>query len=470
MPTPSFFDTVNAYFEKAAALTSYPRGLLDQIKVCNSVYAFQFPLRRPGGQLEVLSGWRVQHSHHRLPVKGGIRYAPEVNEDEVKALAALMTYKCAIVDVPFGGAKGGVRIDTKKYTVEELEQVTRRYTAELIKKNFIGPGTDVPAPDYGTSAREMAWIADTYQAFHPGQIDALGCVTGKPVSQSGIRGRVEATGRGVYYGLRQACDDADDMKALGLSRGLDGKRVIVQGLGNVGYYTAKFCQEGGAVIVALAERDGAIVRPEGLDVEAVARHHRETGSIRDFPGAQTLTPTTLALELDCDILIPAALENQIRADNAPRIRAKIVAEAANGPTTADAEEILLDRGVLILPDVYLNAGGVTVSYFEWVKNLSHVRFGRLDKRYEEASFDRLLRAVEQNTGRSIGEAERRLIVQGPEEIDLVNSGLEETMVGAHQQIRELARRDPRIPDLRTAAFLNALNKIAISYQEMGIFP
>ena len=470
MPAQGFFDTVNSYFERAAALTDYPRGLLDQIKVCNSVYAFQFPLRRPGGALEVISGWRAQHSHHRLPVKGGIRFAPEVDEDEVKALAALMTYKCAIVDVPFGGAKGGVRIDTKKYTVEELEQVTRRYTAELIKKNFIGPGVDVPAPDYGTGAREMAWIADTYQAFNPGQIDALACVTGKPVSQSGIRGRTEATGRGVYYGLREACDDADDMKALGLSRGLDGKRVVVQGLGNVGYHSAKFCQEGGAVIVAVAERDVAIVRPEGLDVDAVARHLRETRSIRDFPGARTLTPSGLALELDCDILIPAALENQITADNAPRIRARIVAEAANGPTTAEAEKILLERRVMIIPDVYLNAGGVTVSYFEWVKNLSHVRFGRLAKRYEEASFDRLLRAVERNTGMAFGDADRHAIAHGPDEIDLVNSGLEETMIGAHQQIRALARRDPRITDLRTAAFLSAVTKVATSYQEMGIFP
>ena len=469
MSAPSFFDTVNTYFEKAAALTDYPRGLLDQIKVCNSVYAFQFPVRR-AGTLEVVSGWRVQHSHHRLPVKGGIRFAPEVNEDEVKALAALMTYKCAIVDVPFGGAKGGVRIDTKRFTVEELEHVTRRYTAELVKKNFIGPGIDVPAPDYGTGSREMAWIADTYQALNPGQIDALACVTGKPISQSGVHGRVEATGRGVYYGLREACDDADDMKALGLSRGLDGKRVVVQGLGNVGYHSAKFCQEAGAVIVAVAERDGAVVRPEGLDVDAVWRHLHATGSIRDFAGAQTLVPSHLALELDCDVLIPAALENQITADNAPRIRAKIVAEAANGPTTADAEKILLDRGVLIIPDIYLNAGGVTVSYFEWVKNLSHVRFGRLAKRYEEASFDRIVRAIERNTGKSFAEADRRTIVHGPDEIDLVNSGLEETMIGAHQQIRDLTRRDPRIHDLRTAAFLSALNKVATSYLEMGIFP
>ena len=466
---PSFFETVNIYFEKAAALTDYPRGLLDQIKVCNSVYAFQFPVRTRRGH-EVISGWRVQHSQHRLPVKGGIRFAPEVNEDEIKALAALMTYKCAVVDVPFGGAKGGVKIDTKQYSVEELERTTRRYTAELIKKSFIGPGVDVPAPDYGTGPREMAWIYDTYSAFYPGAIDALACVTGKPVTQGGIRGRVEATGRGIYFGLREVLSQGEEMKALGLSRGLEGKRVIVQGLGNVGYHAAKFCQEGGCLLVALAERDGSIHSPKGLDVEAVVRHQKETGSILNFPGATNLASPGAALELDCDILIPAALENQITGQNAPRIRAKIIAEGANGPTTAEAETILRDRGVMIIPDVYLNAGGVTVSYFEWVKNLSHVRFGRVGKRFEEAAFDRMLTAIEKATGRLFSDGERRRIAHGADEIDLVNSGLEETMIGAYHQIRELQKRDRRVLDLRTAAFLNALNKIATSYMELGIFP
>jgi glutamate dehydrogenase (NAD(P)+) len=323
---PSFFETVNLYFERAAALTDYPRGLLDQIKACNSVYAFQFPVRTRRGY-EVISGWRAQHSHNRLPVKGGIRYAAEVNEDEIKALAALMTYKCAIVDVPFGGAKGGIRIDAKQYDAEEMERITRRYTAELIKKNFIGPGVDVPAPDYGTGPREMAWIADTYSAFNPGQIDALACVTGKPVTQGGVWGRVEATGRGVYFGLREACADADDMKALGLSTGLEGKRIVVQGFGNVGYHSARFCQEGGAVIVAVAERDGTIYRESGLDVAAVQKQLHEKGSILGFPGARDL-PTAEGLELDCDVLIPAALESQITAANAPRIRARIVVDTA----------------------------------------------------------------------------------------------------------------------------------------------
>jgi len=465
----SFFETVNVYFEKAAALTEYPRGLLDLIKAPNASYSVQFPVRTAKGY-EVFQGWRIEHSHHRVPVKGGVRYAPTVDEDEVTALAALMTYKCAIVDVPFGGAKGGVKIDTKQYSAEDLEKITRRYTAELIKKNFMGPGVDVPAPDYGTGPREMAWMADTYGAFYPAAVDQLACVTGKPVTQGGIRGRVEATGRGVYYGLREACGDVDDMKRLGLERGLEGKRVVVQGLGNVGYHTACFCQEAGCVIIALAERDGAIHRPEGLDVEAVVKHQKATGSILNFPGAKNLTPTQRALELECDILIPAALENQLTAENAPRIRTKILAEAANGPTTAEAEKILLDRGVYVIPDVYLNAGGVTVSYFEWIKNLSHVRFGRVAKRFEEASHNRMVSAIEKATGRLFSDEERRRIAHGPSEIDLVNSGLEETMIDAYQQIRELARRDSRITDLRTAAFLSALNKVATSYLELGIFP
>jgi glutamate dehydrogenase (NAD(P)+) len=467
---PSFFETVNIYFEKAAALCDYPRGLLDQIKVPNAVYAVQFPIRRERGEYEVVSGWRVQHSHHRTPVKGGIRYAPEVNEDEVKALAALMTYKCAIVDVPFGGAKGGVAIDTKKYTADELEQVTRRYTAELIKKNFIGPGVDVPAPDYGTGAREMAWIADTYMAFHPGHIDNLACVTGKPVTQGGIRGRTEATGRGIYFGLREAAMQTEDMKRLGLTPGLAGKRVVVQGLGNVGYHAAKFCEAAGCVIIAIAERNGAVYRAQGLDVDAVAGQLKESGSILNFPGAENLQPTQAALALDCDILIPAALENQITAENAPRIKAKIIAEAANGPTTAEAERILLQKGVLIIPDVYLNAGGVTVSYFEWVKNLSHVRFGRVGKRFEEAAFNRVVNAIERSTGRSFPEDERRAIVHGADEVDLVNSGLEETMIGAYHQIYDIWKTDARVPDLRTAAFLSAVRKVATSYLELGVFP
>ena len=465
----SFFDNVSIYFDQAASFTQYPKGLLDQINVCNSVYSFKFPVRTSRGY-EVVSGWRAQHSHHKLPVKGGIRYSDDANEDEVKALAALMTYKCAVMDVPFGGAKGAVKINPKNYTVTELEQITRRYTSELIKKNFIGPGVDVPAPDYGTGQREMSWIVDTYSAFHPGQIDALACVTGKPVSQGGVRGRLEATGRGIFFGLREVCSHSEDMKEVGLEKGLEGKRIVVQGLGNVGYNAAKFCQQGGAVIIALAEYEGAIYNANGLDVDAVMKHRKEAGSLLDFPGATNLNSREEALELDCDILIPAALENQITEENAGRVRARILAEAANGPTTAAAAEILRRKGVLIIPDIYLNAGGVTVSYFEWLKNLSHVRFGRMGKRFDQTSSENLLRVVEESTGRRLSDAERKRVARGADEIDLVNSGLEESMAFAYNQIREVWKADSRIPSLRTAAFISAINKIALCYSELGIFP
>ena len=466
----SFFETVEAFFDRAAAFTRHPPGLLAQIRACNGVYRCAFPLKRDDGRLEIVEAYRVEHSHHRLPCKGGIRYSEMVNEDEVMALAALMTYKCAVVDVPFGGAKGGVKIEPRKYSVDELERVTRRYTAELARRNLIGPGIDVPAPDYGTGAREMSWIADTYNAFNPGQIDALACVTGKPIGEGGVRGRTEATGRGVYFGLRQAMEHVDDMRALGLTPGLRGKRVIVQGLGNVGYHSAKFLQEGGAVIVAIAEWDAAIHNRDGLDVDAVQKHRRESGSVTGFPGAAELPRTADALEYDADILVPAALENQVTEANAPRVKARIIAEGANGPLTFEADQILARRGVLVIPDVYLNAGGVTVSYFEWLKNLNHVRFGRLGKRFEEASNRAIVDAMERLSGTTLTREERATIARGADEIDLVNSGLEETMVTAYDAIREARLATPGIPDLRTAAFKLAIDKVATSYFERGIFP
>jgi glutamate dehydrogenase (NAD(P)+) len=465
----AFLSTVDRYFQNAASFVEHPQGLLDQIKECNSVYHFKFPVRTESGY-DVVWAWRVEHSHHKLPVKGGIRFAEEADEDEVKALATLMTYKCALVDVPFGGAKGAIAINPKKYSVEQLERITRRYTAELIKKNFIGPGIDVPAPDYGTGPREMAWIADTYMAYHPGQIDVMGCVTGKPVTQGGIRGRKEATGRGIYFGIKEACSIKEDMAKLGLETGIEGKRVVVQGMGNVGYYAAKFFQEAGARLVALAEYEGAIYDERGLDIDKVFNHRKDTRSILNYPGAKNFTNSKEALEIPCDILIPAALENQITAENAPRIQAKIIAEGANGPTTFEADRILVEKNVMIVPDIYLNAGGVTVSYFEWLKNLSHVRFGRMGKRFDEMAAHRLLSAIERTTGERISEEEKRNIAKGADEEDLVNSGLEETMISAYQQIRDVKRNTKGCPDLSTAAFVNAINKIAVSYMELGIFP
>lgn len=461
--------SVDNYFDRAARFARVAPDLLLQVKACNSVYRFQFPVRQRDGRITVVHAWRVQHSHHRLPVKGGIRYSPDVNEDEVMGLAALMTYKCAVVDVPFGGAKGGVQVDPRALDAEQLERITRRYTAELVKKNFIGPGIDVPAPDYGTGEREMSWIADTYAALNPGQLDAFACVTGKPTTQNGIHGRREATGRGLFFAVREACAQTDDMKALGLTPGLAGKRIIVQGLGNVGFHAAKFCREGGALLVAIAEREGAIYHADGLDEGEVLRHRQATGSILDYPGALNLA-TAAALELDCDILIPAALENQITEDNAARIKARIVLEGANGPTTPQGEAILLQKGVLIIPDLYANAGGVTVSYFEWLKNLAHIKFGRLEKRNAQASARRMLQAVEQASGTQFTDAQRSALMPGLDEETIVNSGLEETMVNAYHELLATRRRDPSIPDLRTAAFVNAIEKVARAYLELGIFP
>src|SRR5690606_35982019 len=377
-------------------------------------------------------------------------------------------YKCALVDVPFGGAKGLVKIEKSKYSRAEIERITRRYTYELFARNGIGPSVDVPAPDYGTGPQEMAWIVDTYMALAPTQLDAAGCVTGKPLSLGGVRGRVEATGRGVYYGIREVCSRADDMRLLGLDPGIEGKTVVIQGIGNVGYHAARFLEEAGAIIVGIAEREGAIFSDRGLVLEDVVAHRAETGSILDFPGAKNLPDRSAALELECDILVPAALENQITAANADRIRAKIVAEAANGPVTADASETLLARGCLLIPDLYLNAGGVIVSYFEWVKNLSHVRFGRMGKRYEQASFGRILRAVEDLTERRFDGATLEALTVGAGELELVNSGLEETMINAYAEIRELSQRHKT--DLRSAAYINSIEKIARVYLERGIFP
>jgi len=461
-----FFEQVNQNFDRAAAYVDLPKGILNQIKTCNSVYHVTFPLERDNGEVVTIHAWRAEHSQHRTPTKGGIRYSALVNEDEVTALAALMTYKCAVVDVPFGGAKGGIKIERSDYSRHELERITRRYTYELWQKNFIGPGIDVPAPDYGTGEQEMAWIADTYSSLAP-SIDAMACVTGKPVHQAGIRGRAEATGRGVFFGIREACAMVDDMKKLGLQPGIEGKRVAVQGLGKVGYHAAKNFQEAGALLTCLIEYEGAIYSAKGLDLDRVVAHRTETGSILDFPGAQNMD-SRAALEVECDILIPAALENQITAENAPRISAKIIGEGANGPTSPEAHDIIKNRGALIIPDNYLNAGGVTVSYFEWLKNLSHVRFGRMDRRFEENAFRKIVEGVESLVGRKLTDVQYKSIVHGADERDIVDSGLEDTMVTAYNEIKEI--RDRHGIDLRSAAFVSAIEKIGRAYSQLGIFP
>ncbi|KAA2241454.1 Glu/Leu/Phe/Val dehydrogenase [Chitinophaga agrisoli] len=465
----NFFESVERSFDNAAQFTKWEKGILEQIKACNAVYRIKFPVR-VGNQIEVIEAYRVQHSHHKLPCKGGIRFSEGVNQDEVMALAALMTYKCAIVNVPFGGAKGGIKINPRNYTPFQLENITRRYTAELVKKNFIGPGVDVPAPDYGTGEREMSWILDTYMSLRPGEIDGYGCVTGKPVSQGGVRGRKEATGMGVFYGLRELCNIKEDMQKLGLEPGLEGKKVIVQGMGNVGYHAAKYFHEAGAIIVCLIEWDGAVYNEKGLDPEAVMKHRNETGSLVNYPGGTSLKKNTDGLEMECDILIPAALENVIHKDNAPNIKAKIIGEAANGPITPEADAILNKKGVIVVPDMFLNAGGVTVSYFEWLKNLSHVRYGRLGKRFDENMNIHILSTIEDLTGKKVSDKERKFIAHGADEVDLVYSGLEETMHAALHEVREIMVTNSKIHDMRTAAYVCAIDKVGAAYEQLGIFP
>lgn len=464
----SFLDSVNRMVDRAFGAMDLPPGLPEQIKATNSIYRVQFPVEIRG-RLQVFTGWRAVHSEHRLPAKGGIRYSTMVNRDEIEALAALMSYKCAIVDVPFGGSKGGLVIDPSQYQEDELEAITRRFAYELAKRGLISPSENVPAPDIGTGEREMAWIADVYRMDFPQDINAVACVTGKPVTQGGIAGRTEATGRGIQYALREFFRHPDDVKETGLEGTLADKRVVVQGLGNVGYHAAKFLQEeDGARIVAIAEHDGALRSEKGLDVENVREYMRHTGGIANYGNGDFLEDSAQALELDCDILIPAALENQIHAGNADRVKARLIAEAANGPVSFDADQILHKNGKVVLPDAFMNAGGVTVSYFEWVKNVSHIRFGRLDRRIEEARGRHVVQLVEQMTGKPVPEELAAPLLAGASELDVVRSGLDDTMRLAYNQIREIRRGRQNVPDYRTAAYVSALGKIATAYLEYGI--
>jgi glutamate dehydrogenase (NAD(P)+) len=455
-------------FDRAVGFIDVPPGLAEQIKQCNSIYQVRFPVRIRG-EYKVFRGWRATHSEHKLPAKGGIRYSAAVDQDEVEALAALMTYKCAVVDVPFGGSKGGLCIDPREYSELELELITRRFARELAKKGYISPGLNVPAPDMGTGPREMAWIADTYQTLYPSDIDAAACVTGKPREAGGIVGRHEATGRGVQYALREFFRHREDVECAGLDGSLDGKRIVVQGLGNVGYHAAKFLQEeDGARIIGIIERDGAVENEEGLVIEDVHAHIRESGGVKEFSGARYITDGRLLLEADCDILIPAALDSQITLENAGRIQAKLVAEAANGPVSFGADEALRSAGKVIIPDLYLNAGGVTVSYFEWIKNLSHIRFGRMDRRMDEMRGELIIDLLESMTDQKVPRDLSRTIRRGAGELDLVRSGLDDTMRTAYQEMREVWHARDGVPDLRTAAYVLAIEKIARYYEGFAV--
>ena len=467
----SFRESVNLSCDLAMATLDIPEGMAKYIRNVSNVYQVRFPVKIKGN-IETFIGWRAVHSNHKLPVKGGIRFAANVNQDEVEALAALMSYKCALVDVPFGGSKGGLLIDPRNYERDEMERITRRFAFELIQKDYIGAATNVPAPDMGTGQREMAWIVSTYAAHRPNDINHMGCVTGKPVSMGGIRGRVEATGRGVVCGLREFFRHPEDVKLANLEgNSLKGKKIIIQGLGNVGYHTASILQkEDDAKIIAILEWDGALVDSNGLDVEDVYKYKCDNkGRVKGYPKAKYIEESNSVLEMACDILIPAAMEAVINQSNAAKIQAKLIGEAANGPVTFAAEAILQEKEVVIIPDSYLNAGGVTVSYFEWIKNLSHIRFGRMNKRWEEDRSQLVIQAIEK-TGSKVPQDLVEKLSQGADEVALVRSGLDDTMRKAFQDIRERYWSNDKISSYRTAAMAIAIEKIHTSYATMGIYP
>ncbi|MFT5136068.1 MAG: glutamate dehydrogenase (NAD(P)+) [Arenicella sp.] len=464
--TETFLQSVEKTFDQAAELVGINPGLRHKIKVANSTYTVRFGVRLRG-ELFTFTGYRSVHSEHMEPVKGGIRYSPYADQDEVEALAALMTYKCALVEAPFGGSKGALVIDPNEWEVDELEKITRRFTQELAKRHLISQAQNVPAPDMGTGEREMAWMADEFKRLNPDDLNPWACVTGKPVNKGGIRGRVEATGRGVQYGLQEFFRHPRDVEIAKMSGTLEGKNIIVQGLGNVGYHAAKFLsEEDKSIITCVIERDGAVVDSSGINIEELKAHITVNGGVKGYPGYTEDSAACLAL--DCDIMIPAAMEGVITKHNADQVKARLIIEAANGPITFTADEMLRDRGCVIIPDLYANAGGVTVSYFEWVKNIGHIRFGRLQRRQEERKTNMMVKAIEEMVGKPFPVDVLEEIVAGATELDLVRSGLDDTMRQGYQVISEKWHSDDRIPDLRIAAMMISLERIVDSYKSLGI--
>ena len=461
-----FRESVELMFNRAASYMEISDKLIEKIRVCNATYIVRFGVKLRG-DVHTFTGYRSVHSEHKEPVKGGIRYSLGVNQDEVEALAALMTYKCALVDVPFGGSKGGLCINPKDWTEEELERITRRFTFELARRDLIHPSLNVPAPDMGTGEREMAWMVDEYRRLNNDNMDAVACVTGKPVHLGGIMGRVEATGRGVQYALQEFFRHSEDVKAAKMRGELKGKKIVIQGLGNVGYHAALFLSlEDKAKIITVIERGGVIRNGDGIDIEALKAHMVSGAPLEEFKGGEVRQDGN-ALFDKCDILIPAALESVINVDNAHNIKTKLIIEAANGPVTAKADKILRDRGIIIIPDMFANAGGVTVSYFEWVKNINQIRFGRLQRRYEEGRNRALIEALEKQ-GMKFSRGFKTEFLDGADELDLVRAGLDDTMRLAYRSIRDTLREKPELEDMRTAAFYTAINDIALHYRSIGL--
>jgi len=462
---PEFLEMVKTFFNNACkTLPEIPVYYVEVVKHCKSVVSFNFPLVRDNGSIESISGYRAHHSTHILPVKGGCRFSSHVDIDETQALATLMTLKCAVHNIPYGGAKGGVKVDPAKYSDRELLRITRRYTLELAKKNFIGPGIDVHAPDMGTNQWTMDCMKSTYtNLYGERDINAIGCVTGKSVNQGGIEGRSEGTGLGVFYGIREVCGNEDLCKSVGLTTGLKDKTFIVQGFGNVGYWSSVFLAGEGAKLIGVVEFNSAVYNPDGMDPVELNKYKMVHKTLHGFPGAKESIDedTSAFMEKQCDILIPAAVERSININNAPKLNCKIIAEAANGPTTAMAEEIIEKRNILIIPDLVLNAGGVTVSYFEWLKNLEHKQLGLLIRRFEHKSkidlYDLLSVCYDKD------EVEK---LKGPGERDLVYSGLEEIMCNTMAEV--ISKSFQKKVSLRMAAYGIAINRVYLTYERTGI--
>ena len=464
---PTFKENVDSFVGKVSKTLNLSEDVMFHIRSTHSVLQVNFGIKIKG-KIENFTGWRAVHSEHRLPSKGGIRFSNDVNQDETEALAALMTYKCAVADIPFGGSKGGLKIDPKQYTIDELRTITKTYAEQIIKKGFLSPATHVPAPDIGTSEREMVWIMDAYKNLHPEDINYLACVTGKPIDYGGIRGRSEATGRGVEECIREYFRHPELLKKSNLKTKLSDNRIVIQGFGKVGCSLAlQLFERDQAKIIAIGEYNGYLYNEKGIDIIKLNEYFKKNRSFNNFDGATFNTKPKEVLTLDCDILIPAAMESVINRDNVNDIKTTLIFEAANGPVTYNADEILFKKGIDVLPDIYVNCGGVVVSYFEWIKNISHIRFGRLQRRYEENKMEDLIAVIETMTGKSVNAKYKTNIIHGAQEIDLVHSGLEDVMRETFKNILE-AKNKFQDQSFRTAAYSIALGKLNKHHSDMGI--
>ena len=460
-----FIKSVSKMFDNAIKVLDVEKGLANQIKSCNSTHTIRFGVKLSGG-IKVFTGWRAVHSEHLEPVKGGIRYSPAVSSTEVEAMAMLMTFKNAVIDVPFGGSKGGLKINPNKYSEEDLEKITRRFTEELVKRGLISPSLNVPAPDMGTGKKEMAWIADEYKRLNPHDINAYACVTGKPENMGGVDGRTEATGRGLFYALNSFFN-SQDVKKTKIKGKLSSQKIILEGLGKVGYFAARALRDHGCKIIGVIEKDQSFFNSEGLDIDAIRNWLIESGDPKNYSNQVELKSREEVFSENCDIYIPAATEGTITDANYNLLNAKIICEGANGPITSKADQLLTKKGILIIPDLYANAGGVAVSYFEWVRNLQHMRFGRMEKRRKEYENASLISVIESTTGAKVSSQTKDLLNQGPSEIDLVRSGLEDMMTEAYENMSEIWNQN-NYDSLRTTAFIYSIKKLIKSYKNIGI--